>query len=217
MFKPKQNIRIMSYNVEGFKKYDAVIKVISDSDANIIGLNEALFFKDDIRKKFTDDVTKMGYNIKMCNNYGINVILSKDKITNCKVIKLCKDPIKNRNRYALKVKTYNIDIVLTHLDAFDSSGNTRDKQIVTIGENIHSDHILMGDFNSIKGSNVINLIESGFTDSFTLSGRNQPESTCWSNRVIDFIFFGRCFPYRPIDSNIVICDASDHYPVYVDF
>jgi endonuclease/exonuclease/phosphatase family metal-dependent hydrolase len=215
-FISKCQFRIMTYNVEGFKKYDEVLEVLSNSQADIIGLNEALFFNDELRNKFQSDMTRLNYNIKMCNNYGINVILSKYPIEFSKVIKLEKDPIKNRNRYMLHVKICNINIILTHLDAFDSTGQTRFNQIQTIGAYIKSDFIVMGDFNSIKGTNVINYLELGFRDSFTILGKQQPIMTSWTNRVIDFIFIGSTFPFRVIETAIYPSIASDHFPVYID-
>ena len=216
IFQPKDQFRIMTYNVEGFKNYDGILKVLEDSNSDIIGLNEALFFNDNLRSKFLNDMIRLRYNVKMCNNYGINVILSLYPINFSKVIKLEKDPIKNRNRYALHVKICNINILLTHLDAFDSTGQTRFKQIQTIGAYIKSDFIVMGDFNSIKGTNVINYLELGFRDSFTILGKDQPIMTSWTGKTIDFIFIGSSFPFRIIETAIYTSSASDHVPVYID-
>lgn len=246
-FPDKHNIRIMTYNVEGFKKYNDVIEVLRLSNADIIGLNEALFFEDktkhlsELRDRFIFDVSQMGYNIKMCNNYGINVILSKHEIVYSKIIKLCKDPIKNRNRYALHVNiSYltnnenrcNINIILTHLDAFDNiisniningrnfnvKGATRLKQIIEISKYIGNENfILMGDFNSEKYSDVINLIESSFINSFDLLNKQLPNMTSWTSKVIDFIFIDHRFPYTPIHTGVYYSSASDHLPVYIDF
>lgn len=215
-FIPKTSFRIMTYNVEGFKNYDGVLKIISDSNSDVIGLNEALFFDSRLRDKFLSDIGKLGYITKMCNSYGINVILSKYPIDHSKVIKLEKDPIKNRNRYALHVKICNINIILTHLDAFDNTGQTRFKQIQQIGSYIKPDFIVMGDFNSVKGTDVINYVELGFKDSFTILGKEQPKMTSWTNRTIDFIFMGCNFPFRIVSCDVYPSISSDHFPVYID-
>lgn len=216
LFTPKHNFRIMTYNVEGFKDYDGVLKVISDSDADIIGLNEALFFNNILREKFTNDAISMGYNIKMVNTYGINVILSKHHISSSKVIKLAKDPVKNRNRYALHVNICSTDIILTHLDAFDQSGKTRFKQIIEIGSYIKNNFILMGDFNSDFDSDVVKAVRTCFTDSFSLVGKEQPVFTCWNGKTIDFIFIGNHSNIKLKDSNVYNSTASDHSAIYVD-
>lgn len=216
-FIPKTNFRIMTYNVEGFKNYDGVLKVIENSNADVIGLNEALFFSDLLKDRFFNDIKMLQYEIKMCNSYGINVLLSRYPINSSKVIKLEKDPIKNRNRYLLKANICGLDIFLTHLDPFDNTGETRFKQICTISSHILPNSIIIGDFNTTKGSNVINFIETTFQDSFTKVEKEQPLMTTWSQRTIDFIFIGNLFPYKINNSNIYPNNSSDHFPVYIDF
>lgn len=215
-FEMKTNVRIMTFNVEGFKQYDGILDVVRESDADIIGLNEALFFTDVLREKFKTDVTNLGYHIVMCNIYGINVILSKYQIKKHKVIKLIKDPIKNRNRYALKVDIDGINILLTHLDAFDNSGTTRLNQIRQILNNVDSTYILMGDMNSTTESEVVNTISESFIDSFDLLNKQSPEMTSWIGKQIDYIYIGKDFPYHVTNSNVHCSTVSDHFPVYID-
>lgn len=217
-FDIKTKARIMTFNVEGFKNYGHVMSIIRDSDSDIVGLNEALFFDSLVKDRFLNDARNMGYEyIVMCNTlYGINVLLSKYYINSHKVIKLAKDPVKNRNRYALKVNIDGIKILLTHLDAFDQSGETRLNQIKQILDNINSTYIVMGDLNSISNSNVILELENSFTDSFKLLQINSPLMTSWIGSQIDYIYVGNDFPYQIFNCNVHFAYGSDHIPVYID-
>lgn len=85
-----------------FNNYNGIIDIITKSNADIIGLNEALFFNAN-KQKFTNDINQLGYIVVMCNDrYGVNILLSRYNIDNYSIISLGKDPIHNRMRYALK-------------------------------------------------------------------------------------------------------------------
>ena len=251
-------IRIMTFNVNNWQSVclsninssdiiKEVFNMISESNADIIGLNEAMFFSVKSRKDFDmfQQKSKFKY-VAMCNDkYGINIILSVYPITYKKIINLGPDPIKKLTRYALKCsfdihKTKNLKLILTHLDAFDETEDTRLKQITKIISEIDSEYLIMGDFNSLrikdynntkwnkiidanKVRNVITqtkvteYIEShDFMDSFILSDKDAPQISCWSMRRVDYIFVGKDFPHKVLDSNIHLTDLSDHFPIYVD-
>jgi endonuclease/exonuclease/phosphatase family metal-dependent hydrolase len=234
------NCRIMTYNVKMFNNYNGVINVIIKSNADIIGLNEALFFNIS-KDKFINDITLLGYNIVMCNDkYGINILLSKYTINNYSIISLGKDNIKYTNRYALKANIGSLKILLTHLDPFDITENTRLKQINIIMKNIDDEYLIMGDLNCLRKSDydinkydaiveidrrrniltktiVTDFIEpKGFIDSFVKINKIPPTISVWSCRRIDYIYIGQLFPYKINNSIIIPTSASDHLPIYID-
>lgn len=218
-FECRRNFRIMTYNVNGFKKYDDVIDVISKSMSDVICLNEALFFDDSLQRKFISDITNLGYlHFEMCNKFGINMIISKYQISNKKVISLGKDPIKNRNRYVLCCNICGINICSLHLDPFDTTGQTRKHQFERLLSMIDLTYVILGDFNTEYNSDLFNRSKNlGFRDSFEVLNTHKPPITHWSCRAIDHILIGPSFRGIFYKSTVLKTSASDHLPVYIDF
>ena len=164
-------IRIIHYNVnlwksfEGKCNFDSIIEWLSTCHADIICLNECLFSS-------TSEVTKplFVYKIKnklgfpyitMANDYyGINVVCSKFPFASSYTLPLLKDPIKKQTRYALHIQFQewkNFHLLVTHLDAFDNTEQTRLLQIKQIlnymkEKNIQESSLLLGDLNSLLQS-----------------------------------------------------------------
>lgn len=249
--KQEGNIRILTFNVHNWKDYlnrnslETIFSVIINSNADIVGLCEAMFFKEDTKsiiiKKFSD----VGYKfIEMCNErYGINIVFSKHKIVSKKIIHLGRDPIAQKNRYAIACTISTpaiINLVLTHLDVYDETEDTRFKQALKIIDNVDDTYIFMGDLNSLRQKDysakqwklikekdedrqicsqtkVTNLIElNDFSDSFTKLNVSCPPVTVWSMRRVDYIFIGNKFKYTIDGSYIYKTLASDHFPIYID-
>lgn len=250
--KCNSNIRIMTFNVHLWKdyndkiSYDKIIELIKDSNSDVIGLLESLFFsvKSD---KLLNDLKELGYEyVVMCNpKYGINILASKFEIIDSIVIPLCKDPIKCQARYAIraKIKVSDKDIisvVLVHLDVYDETEDTRHKQICKILKDYKNADIIMGDFNSLREQDysenewteikeddvkrnvisqtkVISEIEKLFTDSFSITKAQSPKISVWSNRRVDYIYVNDSSLLKLHDSQIYPTLVSDHYPIYIDF
>lgn len=217
-FSEKSNFRIMTYNVKGFENYDAIISLINQSNADIICLNEALFFNSELRIRFISDISRIGYqHHKMCNTYGINFILSKYEIQNSKVICLGKDPVKNRNRYAITCQILGLKLCCLHLDPFDRSGNTRFRQGLELIQKLDSEYIILGDFNDTYDSQTLSsFINFGFRDSFEYINKRIPSITHWTCRKIDYILIGSSFKFKISNSMIFKSTVSDHLPIYID-
>lgn len=218
-FDNRRNFRIMTYNVNGFKRYEDVINVISKSMSDVICLNEALFFDSFLYDRFLSDIHKLGYtHHEMCNKFGINVVISKYQIMNKKLISLGKDPIKNRNRYALCCNICGINICSLHLDPFDTSGETRCRQIQKVLSKLDLSFIILGDFNDVYNSELFNYTRKmGFRTSFEVLSTNSPPITHWSCRAIDHILIGPHFLGIFYKSTVFKSFASDHLPLYIDF
>ena len=258
--KDSKSIRVLTYNVHNWSncdnvnKFDEIFDVIAESGADIVGLNEATFFTSKSRKDFDSALAGSKYKyMEMCNGrYGINIILSVYPFISKKVICLGRDPIKKENRYALKCcfdigstqhsigKVSSLNIVLTHLDVYDESEDTRLEQIKMIIGEIDTEFIIIGDLNSLRKNDyskeqlsclisndkkrgvdiqnkVTKFIETnGFVDSFVLLDKDCPTISVWSMRRVDFIFVGISFPYKVINSNIYHTNKSDHLPIYID-
>lgn len=253
-FKSKKNsLRIMQFNVHIWKDYlnvdsmDKIFDLIKISNSDIVGINEGLFFSNSTKNKIKEYIKDLGYDYFIeCNGkYGINLILSKFPIIFKKIISLGKDPIHLENRYAVNVTinistNKNINILLTHLDVWDESEETRLNQIKLILNQIDSTYLLIGDFNSLRKSDysgqewnnlkedsllrnveiqnkVTKFVESNnFVDCFVKINKNPPKVSVWSMRRVDYIYVGTAFPYNIIDCDVYPTLVSDHYPIYVD-
>jgi endonuclease/exonuclease/phosphatase family metal-dependent hydrolase len=256
--KDNKSIRIMTFNVNNWKSVclsdinssdiiNKVFDMITESDADIIGLNEAMFFSVKTRKDFDHMIENSKYKfVEMCNGkYGINIILSVYPIEYKKIVGLGPDPIKKIPRYGLLCsfdiqKTDSLKVILTHLDVFDETESTRLKQIKKIISEIDSEYLIIGDLNSLrkadyratkwnnilKSDNLRNVItqtqvtdyieSNGFVDCFTFIDCESPQISCWSMRRVDYMFVGKEFPHKILDSNIYLTDLSDHFPIYID-
>ncbi len=180
----------------------------------------------------------------MCNpKYGVNVLASKFKILSHSILSLSKDPIKMQSRYALHtdvlINKKKISIVLTHLDIYDETENTRHKQICEILNKWDEIDIIMGDLNSLRKDDytqdewsviknddkkrcvimkhkVTSEIEKKFTDSFILLDSLPPKVSVWSNRRVDYIYVNNKFDNKLVGSYMYPTLVSDHYPIYID-
>lgn len=250
--KNKNQIRIMTFNVHnwtnyiGAKSMDNIFKLILQSNADIIGINEGLYFTKGSKAKILEysQLLKYKYLLECNNRYGINLILSKYPIVSHEIICLGKDPIHNENRYAIKA-TIKIDdnllnVLVTHLDVWDETESTRLKQMELIFEKIDESYLLLGDFNSLRKKDytktewndlktdaifrglkiqhkVTSFIESNkFTDCFVKLNKPCPKISVWSMRRVDYIYIGNKFNHELIDCKICPTIVSDHYPIFVD-
>lgn len=246
--KNKRSFRFCTFNVHMFTDYkneisfDEIFNDIEKINADLIVLEEALFFKID-KKRFVDKVDSLKYNYYMCNNkYGINVILSKLPLCDVKVIKLNKGKI---NRYAIKttIKINNVDfeVIGCHLDVSDDTENLRVEQMKTILSNCTTDNIIiLGDLNSVNKNDYTNdewnemvnsdltrkvitqnklsefMENNNFIDSFKLAKKDPPKISVWSNRRVDYIYI-KSKEIKKISSYVYPTLSSDHYPIIADF
>jgi endonuclease/exonuclease/phosphatase family metal-dependent hydrolase len=245
------NVRILSFNVQLFKdinkksSFEKLDKLIAESDADIIVLFEAVFFKND-KLLFEKIATNNKYLYTKYSNdkYGINILLSKHQIKQCSILKLIKDPIKNMNRYAIlstiSINNKEIKLAACHLDVFDETEQTRLEQIKQIIDEIDNEYILLGDMNSLRKKDydsnewnylindcqsrntdahtlVTDFIESNnFIDCWNMINKASPKISVWSMRRVDYIYVGKSFMYPIRNCNTLVTDISDHFPLYVD-
>lgn len=249
IIKSTDSIRLLTFNVHMWKdynnklKYQEILDLIKNSNADVIGLQEAMLFDKKILERYKQDFEDIGYPYRViCNErYGINMLFSKYKIIKHKIINLGKDAIKSVPRYAIIAQLELdevIQLVVTHLDVFDETEETRLNQIKKIINNIDDmQTIIMGDFNSLrlkdyseeewhnivmhdKKRDVIPMTkvtdclkENKFKDgSYKL---NKINMSVWSMRRVDYIYVKK-LKYKIINYETYPTLISDHYPVYMD-
>lgn len=249
--KQKNIIRIMTFNVHCWKNMynkDTTVQIFSlleESNADIICLEEALFFEKKIKEKIFKNCNELGYKyiIPANERYGINLLLSKHPIIEHSIIILEKSNIDNHYRYAIKahisINNKILKIVGTHLDICDETESLRLRQIKKIVHETDDEFLILGDLNSLRKcdydekhlefinkSNELRDIKTVylvtdflklccFKDSFSFLG-NFPIISVWSCRRVDYIYVGNGFNHKIKSSNIYPTLVSDHYPVYCD-
>lgn len=245
--KANQTIRFLTFNVHMWKnfnnkiKYAEILEVIKDSNADIIGLQEAMLYDKNIAQKYKKDFEKLGCKYcVICNEkYGINMLFSKFPIISSKIVKLKQDPIQKLHRYAIIANIdigEQINVVVTHLDVYDESEQTRLDQIHTIINELNkstiTQTIIMGDFNSLRFGDYSqddwnritthdlkrNVTSMTLVTDYLEQQKfttNDISMSVWANRRVDYIYT------KKLVHPITMCctyptDVSDHYPVYMD-
>lgn len=246
----KNNIRIMTFNIHMWKNcrnnltYHEILKVIQDSNADIVGLQEIMLYNKTIKNTYLEKMKEIGYTYHViCNNTGVNAVFSKYAILYSDVIKLVRDPVANIPRYAthckIQINNKDLDIVVTHLDVFDESEETRLTQIKHILNNTPTNSIIMGDFNCARKedytseewedilkrdkkrnvdtkTNVSDYLKSNSFVDISEIVKNKMDMSVWSMRRVDYIYVPIDFKYKISKYETYPSLVSDHYPVYVD-
>jgi len=165
--KPQDHLRIMSYNVHGFKngknqdKFQQILDVIKKIDPDILVIQEVYVYKrgeSRSQDQIAESLMSLGFPEIKFSKSGINAICSKFP-SECEQIDLQVDPVRRLSRNALICKFPQYpDLILagTHLDPFDESGKTRMRQIehmyceLRVPENKDKQILIVGDFNSLR-------------------------------------------------------------------
>lgn len=245
--KNSDHFRIMTFNVHLWSDYKhkdnitEVLELIASSNADVIGLSEAVFRKDIAKTKIEEYFKDTEYKYFACCNpkFGINIVISKYPIVTAFVKALGQDPGMNLNRYAILCRIAldektgkTIDIVMTHLDVYDESEKTRTEQIMKILEKPDND-IVMGDFNSLRKDdyddqewkkieehNKSRNVESVFyvTDTMKINDfiTDKINMSVWSMRRVDYIYINKKSPYELVKTFTIPTLISDHLPLVSD-
>lgn len=164
----KSNIRIMTYNLHGFKdqfkkkNLDAIIEVIGTIDPDVVVFQEIYVYKPNEtcdQYQLRKYLAPFGLLHGSFSLSGINAIFSKYQFES-KEINLGRDPKLHLPRNALVATFPTVDIlndlviVGTHLDPFDETGELRIKQMSLIlnylSKQTMQRFIVAGDFNSLR-------------------------------------------------------------------
>lgn len=164
--KNKGNIRILTYNVHGFKSrkwkktYLDILQVIHNINPDILIIQEVYIYKKNEHIKqetLINDLHDQGFKHFQFTRSGINMICTRKRFDFDSIeLDFGPDPINGISRFALvaKLKNTDLSIVGTHLDVFDESGETRKEQINFLLEHLKSEKInnvvIAGDFNTLR-------------------------------------------------------------------
>lgn len=237
--KKKNVLKVLTYNVhhanpptkEGFIDLPAIARVINDSGADLVALQE---IDVDTKRsgKGIDQASELGRLTNMHHffvkgidyeggEYGI-AILSRYKILKTDSLRLpMKEGVSGEPRVLALVTVEPIKgkpIVFgsTHLDLKAETRVLQAEAITEHLENVKVPVILGGDFNARPESPEINILDQHFTRSSIPNGFTIPVTN--PNREIDFIMF-KPEDHFKVKKHQVIDEqyASDHLPVYVEF
>lgn len=232
-------IKVLTYNIHHANppsKIDlidlpAIAKVIKESKADIVGLQE-LDVHTTRSGKELDEAAELGkltgmnhYFVKAIDyaggDYGI-VILSRFPIIKSEHIVLpMKQGIGGEPRVLAAitiepVKGKQIVFANTHLELKPENRILQARAIVEYLGNIQSPVIFCGDLNSEPGSDAIKIFDEHFTRSSILNGFTFPQVN--PNREIDFIMYKPINRFKILKHKIINEPyASDHLPLLVEF
>lgn len=232
-----KTFRVLNYNIHhanppskpGLIDHDAIAKVIREADPDVVTLQEVDHFT---KRNGSVDQTReiarrTGMKYKFFRaidhdggEYGL-AILSKRKLKDVKLVPL-PDKVKGESRIlaygSIKAGGQKVIIANTHLEA-GKGGENRKVQMERIVEefgNLKTPVIICGDFNSMAGSEVVDLLDKHFTR--TCIG-NCPGTIPQINptKTIDFIA-GKNLSWNLIEHRVIDEPyASDHLPVLAVF
>jgi len=119
----------------------------------------------------------------------------------------------------------DLHLFTTHLDVWDSTGNTRlDEAKIVLNEMKYIQEmdregkiILTGDFNDYRDSAPLRLIKStGLLDVHDIIKWNPPNYTCWAGTEIDFMIASSTLKNDIQGIYVYHTTSSDHLPLVLD-
>jgi endonuclease/exonuclease/phosphatase family metal-dependent hydrolase len=251
--KRKGALRLCTYNVHFWLgpeqlvcelNVEEMMAVVAAVDADVIVFNEFVPVKDTrtmdgLVERLERSLGYVHHTVKGSPSYRdvtfVTVIFSRLPLEERQQIGLCED------RHAVRVRVEGgLQVVGMHLDVFDETGKTRNKQVEQVLAKTRglTDVVLVGDMNALRRNDysdeeweklaahdrlrkvaletgAVDAIErTGFRDSFEGLGPT-PSCTTWSGRRIDYVFL-KTPNWRVLQSFVVHSAASDHIPVVVD-
>ena len=234
-----QKIRVLTYNIhhgnppsedKSVIKLEAIARVIKDSKADIIAIQELDSVT--IRSGKTFQVKELATMLNMHyyfgkaipyeeGGYGVG-ILSKYKITEATTTPLPKlENVKSEDRVLAMVKVHlsnkkAIWFGSTHFDVNKEENRVMQAEKVLQTVKDKTPVIIAGDFNAVSDKASINKLKTFFTDA---SVRHEPTiPNINPNRKIDFIFYADKNAFSLMNEK-VMTEAdyeSDHLPYWVD-
>ena len=234
----KVKLKVLSYNIHignppsqpGVTDLNGIAKVINDSDADLVALQEVDVYtnrsgKDlDQAKELAKLTNRHYYFVKTIDHdggeYGI-CILSKFPIVKKESHLLpIAEGVRSEQR-AIAIVTVEIgkdvflDFATTHFDLTPQTRLLQSAFIVDLVQNRNHPIILGGDFNAVPKTDEIRLLDRYFKRSEILNGFTIPVGK--PTREIDFIMYAPESSFK-VESHEVIDEhfASDHLPVFVE-
>ncbi len=246
-------LRLCTYNVHFWlgpeqlvcePNVEEMMAIIAATDADVLVLNEFVPVKDTrsmdgLVDRLERSLGYVHHTVKgspSCRDVTyVTVVFSRLPLEERQQIGLWED------RHAVRVCVEGgLQVVGMHLDVYDDSGKTRNKQAEQVLAKVRplANVVLAGDMNALRRKDysaeeweklaahdalrkvaletgAIDAIEkAGFRDSFEGVGAT-PACTTWSGRRIDYVFL-KTPNWKVVRSFVVHSAASDHIPVVVD-
>ena len=234
----KATLKVLAYNIHignppsrpGTTDLDGIAKVINDSDADLIALQEVDVNTNrsgqdlDQAKELAKLTNRHYYFVKTIDHdggeYGIG-ILSKFPIVKKESYLLpIADGVRSEQR-AIAIATVEIekgvllDFASTHFDLTPQTRLLQSDFVINLAKKRSNPMILGGDFNAVPDSDEIRMLDSYFRRSEIPNGFTIPVGK--PNREIDFIMYSPENRFK-VQRHEVIQEhyASDHLPVFVE-
>lgn len=231
-------MRIMSFNtlhcenfLEGKIDFELMARVISESGADIIGLNEIRGAGD--LEGYTDQIGTLSELTGIENYYFAkaidvggknapygNALLSKYPIVSTETIAVpdpevrMYDPRYYETRCLLKAKlSCGLTVLVIH---FGLNADERENAVKTVLENLEEERcILMGDFNVTPENEILSQIREKMIDaSVAFDGEKLSFPSVDPQKKIDYIFVTPDICLKSADIPRIV--ASDHFPHIAD-
>lgn len=220
------SLRLMTYNIHrgigtnGKLNLAATADVIGKAKSDIVALQEVERFSP--RTGFKDEIRYLSSKLDMNYAYGksLNILmgeygnglLSKYPIEESKTIKL---PSMKEQRTALRavinIEGHRLAVYNVHLGLNESERQEQINYITHLLDSEKLDYVLMGDMNSgvDKLSSITEIMKDSALES-PMYGQSTIEENDLQAR-IDYIFLSQSM--KSTEYNVMITNASDHYPV----
>jgi endonuclease/exonuclease/phosphatase family metal-dependent hydrolase len=224
-------IKVMSYNihsayhVDGYQDLEGIARVIEESDADVIGLQE--ISRGRLMDGSADMPTWLSRRLNMPYlfqgteepTWG-NAILSRYPILDSGKVELPKEDTLIGRGFLWAELDVGTDepllVIVTHLHHIVDDGYIREAQIPVILSfwNEREQTILIGDLNARPNSREIGLIsESGMIDAWLEAGQGNGFTYASNNpdQRIDYIWISP--DLKTVEIEVMQTQASDHLPV----
>lgn len=232
------SIKVLSYNIHhanppskpGLIDLEAIAKVIKESEADIVGLQEVDVHTERSGKDL-DEAAELGrltgmhhYFVKGIDyqggEYGI-AILSRFPFLKTDSLRLPMAPGAGGEPRVLAivdvepVKGKVITFANTHMELKPENRNLQAREIISHLNSKNNPVIFCGDLNAKPGSDVISLFENAFFRSSIPNGNTFPEKN--PRTEIDHILFKPKDRFKVLQHSVIKEEyASDHRPLLVE-
>lgn len=241
---PARPLRVMSFNIHHGAGRDDVLdlehvaRVIADSDADVIGLQEVDRHWG-TRSAYLDEAAWLGERLGMHHAYGANLdldpepgrterrqygtaVLSRHPILSSTNHLLTSIPYPERPteqrgllRTTINVRGVRVEMCCTHLDHQRAEQRiSQTREIVDLLAGTTRPTFVVGDLNAEPGTTEVQqLIDAGFADPFDGVPDNATYPVPVATKRIDYVLGRRAERWR--DATVIATDASDHLPLHV--
>jgi endonuclease/exonuclease/phosphatase family metal-dependent hydrolase len=233
------DVKVMSYNIHHAVGEDDVLdleriaKVIEDSGAEIIGLQEVDNHWSE-RSNFEDQAKWLADRLDMHYTYAANLdngplnpgeprrqygtaVLSKYPIIqeeNYPLTKIGNTEQRGLSETVINVKGHHLNFYNTHLALTTAEREIQIQEIIEIASKTNGPKVIMGDLNAKPDSNEMQPLFAQYKDAF--ADQNEAYTIPADNptRRIDYIFTSN--EIQTANAEVISTIASDHLPIVAE-